>query len=306
MYKHYAELNISVSTNGGANWTNVWSFDDIDVFFTDWTWQDSILPGNDPIDLSAFAGENNVQIAFQYYSNTTASADQQEFSIDDIIVYTPGAQNFNCSAGGPYEWWWSRQYDYIFDPGVRFHGDLENGTALTQWFWDFGDGNTSNVPYYPIHFFNDIGTYNITLTVIDNTTTPPRIAFDRTTITLFLLKPPAIDLKLPMVSFGIKADINNDGEYNASYVNWTMKIAWGPLQIFQIFEKAVGNGTIEKITVGSTATIRSKLYFFGFGRINIMFTVYPENLPGIEKSYRGIKIGPLVFILSEIINPLNV
>lgn len=299
MYKRYVEFNISVSTNGGTNWTNVWSFDDINVFFTDWTWKDSILPNNDAIDLSAFAGENDVQIAFQYYSNTTLSAAQQEFSIDDITVYAPGAKKLKCSAGGPYEWWWSMQYEYLIDPGVRFHGTLENGTAFTQWLWDFGDGNTSAIPYYPIHFFNNIGTYNITVTVIDNTTTPPRIAFNQTTITLFLLKPPEMDIEVQPFSLGIKADINNAAEYNATYVNWTMKIAWGPFQIFQIFEKHVGNGTIEKLPGGSSTTIRSKLYFVGFGLINIIFSVNPENMPGIVKHSRAIKIGPLVMVLPD-------
>lgn len=299
MYKRYVEFNISVSTNGGGNWTKVWSFNNVSVFFTDWTWQDSILPNNDPIDLSAFAGEKDVQIAFQFYSNKTTSADQQEFSIDDITVYAPGVQLIKCSAGGPYEWWWPMQYEYIIDPGVRFHGNLENGTVRTQWLWDFGDGNTSSIPYYPIHFFNEIGTYNITLTVIDNTTTPPRIAFNHTTITLFLLKPPEIDIETQPVSLGIKAIINNAGEYNATYVNWTIRIAWGPFQIFQIFEKDVGNGAIEKIPAGSSATIRSKYYFFGFGLINIIFTVYPENLPGIIKHCRGIKIGPFALVLPQ-------
>lgn len=299
MYKRYVEFNISVSTDGGGNWTRVWSFDDVNVFFTDWTWQDSIIPNNDPIDLSAYAGQNDVLIAFQFYSNKTLSADEQEFSIDDIEVYAPGVQLLKCNAGGPYEWWWSMQYEYIVNPGVRFHGSLENGTVFTKWLWDFGDGNTSTIPYYPIHFYNDIGTYNISLTVIDNSTTPPRIAFDYTTINLFLLKPPEIDIEAQPFSLGIKATINNGGEYNATYVNWTIRIAWGPFQIFQIFEKNVGNGTLEKILAGSSASIRSRYYFFGFGLLNIVFTVYPENIPGIIAHYRALKIGPFALVFPK-------
>jgi hypothetical protein len=299
VYKRFVELNISVSTDGGGNWTNIWSFDDVDEFFTDWTWQDSILPDNDAIDLSAYAGEKDVKIAFQYHSNTTASAEEQEFSIDDITVYGASIEvnKLECKAGGPYEWWWPMQYEY-YPIGVRFHGNVTNGTLLTQWFWDFGDGNTSVIPYNPnpIHFYSEIGTFNVTLTVKDNTTTPPRIAFNYTTVKLFLLKPPEIDITAQPISVGIQAKIINDGVYNASYVDWRINISWGLLQIRQ---KPIANGTIENIAAGTSATIRSKLYFFGFGIIHVILTAYPENLPGIIKHYNGLKIGPLVFIFKE-------
>jgi hypothetical protein len=59
IYKRYVELNISISTDGGANWTNIWSFDDMDIPipFTDWTWYNTIYPNNKPIDLSDYIGE---------------------------------------------------------------------------------------------------------------------------------------------------------------------------------------------------------------------------------------------------------
>jgi hypothetical protein len=296
VYKRYVELNVSVSTDGGANWTNAWSFDDVGEFFHDWTWYDSILPNNNLIDLSSYAGENDVKIRIQYYSNSTAQPDQQMFSIDDILVLGNQTGNIlTCDAGGPYEWWWPMQYDY-FPAGVRFHGNVTNGTLRTQWLWNFGDGNTSTIPYYPIHFYNDIGIFNVTLAVTDNTTSPPRIAFNSTTVNLFLIKPPEIDVNVQKISLGIKAEINNGGQYNALFVNWTMKISWGPLQIF---EKKVANGTLDNITAGTTETVRSPLYFFGFGRIHIIISVYPENIPGIIKHYNGLKLGPLVFVLKE-------
>jgi hypothetical protein len=77
-------------------------------------------------------------------------------------------------------------------------------------------------------------------------------------------------------------------------VNWTMNVSWGPFQIFRIFNKTVGNGTIENIVVGSTATIRSHLYFFGFGIINIEILARPENLPESRDHFKAMKIGPLV------------
>lgn len=294
-YKKYVEFNVSVSIDGGAIWTKIWSFNDVGQFFHDWTWYNSSYPNNDPIDLSTCAGEKDVKIAFQYYSNTNASAEYQEFSIDDILVYASTVSPLECDAGGPYEWWWPIQYDYT-PAGVRFHGEVKNGTLLAQWLWDFGDGNTSAIPYYPIHLYNDVGTYNVTLTVKDNTTSPARIAFASTTVHLFLMKPPEIELTVQKISLGIKTDIKNGGEYDALFVNWTMKISWGPLQIFG---KRVANGTLDNITAGTTKTVQSPLYFFGFGRIHIIISVYPENIPGIIKHYNGLKLGPLVFVLKE-------
>jgi PKD repeat protein len=153
-----------------VNWTNIWSFDDMDMGvppnpFTDWKWYESNYLDQEPIDLSAYIGESDVRIAFQYYSNTTSSADQQEFSIDEINVIASGpGTNFTCDAGGPYSWWWMMQYEY-FPNGVRFHGNVTNGTIFTQYLWDFGDGNTSiSIPLNsdPVHFYNEIGTYIVT------------------------------------------------------------------------------------------------------------------------------------------------
>jgi len=302
IWKRYIEFNISVSTDGGANWTNIWSFDDMNVGsnpFTDWKWYESNYLDQKPIDLSDFIGENDVIIAFQYYSNTTASADQQEFSIDEINVIATGPGGvFIADAGGPYSWWWPMQYEYLPN-GVRFHGNVTNGTLFTQFLWDFGDGNTTITPFNanPIHFYNEIGIFNVTLTAKDTTFTPPRINVSHTTLTLFLLKPPAINITAPRISIGIKADINNVGDYNATYVHWMMNISWG---LLQIREKPVGNGTIENIEAENSATIQSKPYFFGFGSIHIIVTANPENQPGLIRHFYGIKIGPLIFVSQKI------
>jgi hypothetical protein len=302
IWKHYVELNISISTDGGVTWTFLWSFDDMDIGidpFTDWTWYNTIYPNHIPISLSDYAGEKDVKIAFQYYSNTTTAAPQQEFSIDDIRVTSSGGIDpFKCSAGGPYNWYWNMQNQYPLNPGVRFHGNYSGGSILTtQLLWDFGDGNVSVFPYNqnPIHFYSSIGTFNVSLTATDNSTTPHRFYQDYTTVTLFLLPPPGIDIVASPISLGIKANIVNDGEYNATYVNWTMNITWGLLQ----HEKTVANGTIENIGAGTRATIQSKLYFFGFGLIHIQLTAYPENLQGITMPLKGFKIGPLVLVFPQ-------
>ncbi|HIH28573.1 MAG TPA: PKD domain-containing protein [Thermoplasmata archaeon] len=304
VFKRYVEFNVSISTNGGANWTNIWSFDDMSMGvppnpFTDWKWYNTNYLDQSPIDLSDYIGQNNVKIAFQYYSNTTASADVQEFSIDDIEVIAEGTgTNFTCNAGGPYSWWWPMQYEY-FPNGVRFHGNVTNGTVFTQYLWDFGDGNTSiSIPLNadPVHFYNDVGTFNVTLTAKDTTFTPTRIASSTTTVTLFLLKPPQINITAPLFSMGIKATINNVGDYDCVLVRCWINVSWGPLQLR---EKTVAQGIIVNLHAGSSTTIQSQGYFFGMGRIHIMITVYPENQPGLIKSFNGFKIGPFVIITSE-------
>jgi hypothetical protein len=285
----YIDLNVSISTDGGSTWTLIWTEDDIVDVFPTWEWIDTNYPSGDPIDLSDYAGETDVKIGFQYYSNSLEEAEYQEFSIDDIIVYVPG-EPFECSVGGPYEWWWPMQYEYT-PPGVRFHGDI-SPPGRYKWLWDFGDGNTSIIPYVPIHFYNTVDTFTVSLTVIDDTSDPPRVAFNQTTVTLFLMKPPEIDITIQKPSIGIKAEINNPGERNASYVNWTMVVHWGPRQIF---ENRVANDTIERIAPGTSEEIRSRLYFFGFGRIHIVIAAEPENMPGVIKHFDAVKIGPLIF-----------
>ncbi|DAC72789.1 MAG TPA: hypothetical protein DSN98_03555 [Thermoplasmata archaeon] len=296
VYKRYVEFNVSVSTDGGTSWTRVWSFDDSGQFFHDWTWYEISI--NNPIVLTQYAGQPDVKIGFQYYSDQTDQSDEQMFSIDDIeVLVNDTGPIFSCNAGGPYEWWWSMQFDYT-PAGVRFHGNVTGGgLKLLQWLWDFGDGNTSTIPYYPYHLYSEVGIYNLTLTVKDNTTSPARVAISTTTVNLFLIEPPKIDVVVQkLFSVGIVAVIKNNGEYNASFVNWTMMISWGPLQIFG---KTVANGTCDSIASGTSETVRSPLYFFAFGRLHIIVSAYPENIPGIIKHYNGLKIGPLVFVLKE-------
>ncbi len=283
----YIDLNVSVSTDGGSTWTLIWTEDDIVDVFPTWEW----IEVDDPIDLSDYAGEPDVKIGFQYYSNSLEEAEYQEFSIDDIIVYIPDTELFECSIGGPYEWWWPMQYEYD-PPGVRFHGGASPPGARYQWLWDFGDGNTSTSQYFPIHFYSTADTFTVSLTVRDNNSDPPRVAFNQTTVTLFLMEPPEIDIIIQKPSIGIKAEINNPGERNASYVNWTMVVHWGPRQIF---ENRVANDTIERIAPGTSEEICSGLYFFGFGRIRIVIAAEPENMPGVIKHFDAVKIGPLIF-----------
>ncbi len=52
------------------------------------------------------------------------------------------------------------------DQPVNFTNQTQGTTNNTQYLWNFGDGQTSTLKN-PVHAFSDTGTYNITLTVIN-------------------------------------------------------------------------------------------------------------------------------------------
>jgi hypothetical protein len=288
-WKDYVDLNVSVSTNNGSTWTLEWSDDDIVGNYTSWKWF------NKNMVLTEYAGENSVRIGFQFYSNITTEYATQEFSIDDVILYAKnGTIELNCNAGGPYEWCWDTQGEYV-PAGVRFHGTLVGQQWWKcKWLWDFGDNSTSIIPLSPIHNYASTGVYNVTLTVIDNSTEPSRVAFDYTTIRIFALPPPEIDIQIKPLALGIQAVIENGGLYNATLVGWTMMVRWG---IFG--EKRVANGTIDRLEPDSLSDTIKSGFFFKFGFIRIELSALPENMPGIIKNYFGLKIGPFVMILKE-------
>jgi hypothetical protein len=288
-WKDYIDLNVSISTNNGSTWTLLWSDDYIIGNYSSWTWIDTM--DGYPIDLSLYSGESQVKIGFQYYSNKTDESSCQEFSIDDILVYAENTTvpQLECYPGGPYEWCWDNQHNYI-PPGVRFHGNInEPQWWKCKWLWDFGDNSTSTTPFTPIHDYKDVGIYNVTLRVIDNTSTPNRIAFNHTTVRIFLMPAPEIDIQIKKLSLGIQATVKNDGIYNATRINWTIIVRWGITQ-----EKMVANGTIERLGPENISEPMKSGYFFKFGMIRIEICAIPENIPGLNKEFNAFKIGPFV------------
>jgi PKD repeat protein len=290
-WKDYIDLNVSVSIDNGSTWTKLWSDDNITSNYTSWKWFGKTIV------LSKYAGESQVKIGFQYFSNITTEASSQEVSLDDIIIYAENTsiQPLLCDAGGPYEWCWDTQQNYI-PPGVRFHGALTGQQWWKcKWSWDFGDNSTSNMPLTAVHDYKTVGVYNVTLMVIDNASTPQRIAFDYTTIRIFVMPAPEIDIQPKDFSYGIQATIENGGAYNATRVNWSMMVRWGIAR-----EKEVAMGSIERIEPDSVSDPITSGYFFKFGFLRIEISAIPENIPGIIKNYNGFKVGPFVLILGEV------
>ncbi len=67
--------------------------------------------------------------------------------------------DFVASADGPYSGW--------VDEPLQFNGYAVNGFPPYSWYWDFGDGNTSNIQN-PIHTYTNAGNYTVILTVTDD------------------------------------------------------------------------------------------------------------------------------------------
>ena len=277
--KDEIDLSVGVSLDDGSSWTVIWNEDNVNPFVS-WTWQNS-----DDIDLSDYAREPNVKICFHYYSNDIANAYAQEFSIDDIQI-NANSKEFMCDAGGPYEisWSWNKMN------GVQFHGTVEGGKfPYLNWTWDFGDGHTSKVHYCPKWTYNDVGTYNVTLTVIDSTT-PKNIAVDHTTVKVVETAPTCVEISI-IPSIGLTSEVKNTGTLNVSDLNWTMTIEWGPSYIFH---KEVGKGIIPFIEAKSSTTIRSNYNLIWIGLPRTTIEVKPLNACRVEIQQRVIIFGPYI------------
>lgn len=85
-----ADLKVEVSTDGGTNWTTIWTEVDYGVF-ENWTWYNVSLP------LTAYLGQSNVKLSFYYVGNDGAQA-----MIDNVIVSTTVGINESAIATSVY------------------------------------------------------------------------------------------------------------------------------------------------------------------------------------------------------------
>jgi len=61
----------------------------------------------------------------------------------------------------------SGPYYGLINESTQFHGVAVGGFKPYSWFWDFGDGNSSD-NQNPTHTYNEAGKYDVILTVTDN------------------------------------------------------------------------------------------------------------------------------------------
>lgn len=124
----------------------------------------------------AFADENGFySVTFQIPDGTAMNITGEvlDWCNGDLVTVTvtsmSGTSTVNfiiCSDGGGNAC--EAHFDYEHAPvnalGVQFHDLSITPEPATSWFWDFGDGGVSD-EQNPIHFFNEIGQYMVTLTV---------------------------------------------------------------------------------------------------------------------------------------------
>jgi hypothetical protein len=284
--KDVIDLNVGISINDGGTWTEIWNEDQLKDSIVSWTWLDS-----GKIDLSEYSRKPNIKIRFKYYSTNITDSYAQALSIDNIVI-NGTSEEFSCNAGGPYEisWSWNMKY------GVNFHGTVHGGQyPFLDWTWDFGDGTTSKIHFSPNRKYNDIGTYNVTLTVVDSAT-PKNIAVDHTTVKVVETPPTCVQITLqPSVSL-LTAAVKNSGILNVSYLNWSMNVEWGPSYLFQ---RDVGKGIISFIKAKDSTSIYSDLKIFWSGFVKVKIVIEPLNACRVELQQKVLIVGSFLYPLQS-------
>lgn len=94
-------------------------------------------------------------------------------------------EGLTANANGPY-------YGAIGED-IQFQGEATGGQPPYEWFWKFGDGNTSD-EQNPIHAYAEVGFYKVTLTVTDSIGDSDR---DKTNATITEFPPLRVDANGP-------------------------------------------------------------------------------------------------------------
>jgi PKD repeat protein len=122
----------------------------------------------DYTDVYGYYYVSNIPICY-CLKNCTASKEGYSDEWVMLPIYENSTYDFvlNCvsmqvDVNGPY-------YGIVNEP-VQFTGSVSCGNEPYTWFWDFGDGNTSNEQCH-LHNYSAPGNYLVNLNVIDNEST---------------------------------------------------------------------------------------------------------------------------------------
>lgn len=150
----YDTARVSISTDDGATWQEVWS----SAYDSAGSTMSSVT-----IDLSNFIG-SNIRLRFGFDTIDSVFNDYEGWVVDDIqiLAAVTGVPNQApmANAGGPYTG--SHNIPVVFDGSGSSDPD---GDTLT-YSWDFGDGSSGN-GVSPSHTYVADGSYTMTLTVSD-------------------------------------------------------------------------------------------------------------------------------------------
>ena len=184
------------------------------------------------------------------YTVTLTVTDDLDNSDDDTcsatITYDPPV----ADANGPYSGYIGEEID--------FNGEVTGGCSPFDWFWDFGDNETS-ILKDPKHQYNEPRTYTVTLTVTDDLDNSD---VDQTTITISQYIPDLAcegsltwseDVKPGSTVTG-SFKVKNEGEEN-SELNWEIESSpeWGTWTFTPISGTNLAEGDSTSVSVSVVA-----------------------------------------------------
>jgi outer membrane protein assembly factor BamB len=103
--------------------------------------------------------EHNVGAAITVRSSPAIAGGKVVVTTSDGQIITFGENLLIADANGPYR--------NFVNEMVQFYGDAYGGSPDYLWFWDFGDGDTSD-EQNPTHVYEKVGNYNVVFTVTDS------------------------------------------------------------------------------------------------------------------------------------------
>ena len=271
---NYYDFNVLISTDGGINWTEIWTEDSLSLF-ENWKWYNATL-GN-PIDLSGYINNDYISLAFQYYGQNGA-----QLNIDDIIVYaTQNSNNIIVDAGGPYE--------AFVGENINFQGNVSGGVKPYLYSWYFGDGEKS-MKKNALHKYNQVGIYDVVLNITDFSRKKSR---DHTKVTILnMSKKPHLVIYNLTGTNNIKAQIKNIGDIIATNITWEIEMTGGVFKNFILKTK----GQCNFINCNCSINITSDpLFYLGVAKI-LIFTEAENSIRSYKKAYCLIISDKILFI----------
>ena len=210
------------------------------------------------------------------YIATLTVTDNNGTIAQDTASVTISTTNVVVEANGPYD-----GYTVI---SIDFTGNASGGCTPYTWYWDFGDGHTSNLQN-PQHTYINQGNYTIILTVYDSVNN----FYNDSTYAEILY----VDIGIPVIKqikggFGVNVNIINNGTAPVSMVNWSIDVepSFG-----LILSGSHTEDMIDEISVNGTETIQSS-GLRGIGLITITVQVADA-----VKQATAFLLGPLVLRL---------
>jgi PKD repeat protein len=134
-----------ISTDGGANWTQV-----CQVSGTMDTWVDY------SVNISVYAGKS-ANIKFEFNTTDHLLNNYEGWYIDDLKINVRPTARFTCVPSNP----------TTADTIQFIDTSRDSDGTIVSYLWDFGDGNTSS-EQTPIYRYTAPGTYIVNQTVTDD------------------------------------------------------------------------------------------------------------------------------------------